>query len=163
MYPLIGGGASFFRGGIPAKEAFESINTISSYILPAQTRGLWHCLSPNAKNVYFQCTQKRTFVQMGQKKHHTHLSLEERRQIYLMLGRKMSAVDITKKLDRHHCTIYREINRNMYYEEDDHKMNGYFAITSICHKYIPRLSSGTLTSGLVTSILPSSIHNRITS
>ena len=63
---------------------------------------------------------------MGQKNHHTHLSLEERRQIYLMLGRKMSACEIAKKLGRHHSTIYREINRNMYFEEDDHKMNGYY-------------------------------------
>ena len=65
---------------------------------------------------------------MGQKKHHTHLSLEGRRQIYLMLGRKMSAVEIAKKLGRHHSTIYREINRNMYFEEDDHKMNGYYPL-----------------------------------
>ncbi len=67
---------------------------------------------------------------MGQKKHHTHLSLEERRQIYLMLGRKMSAVEIAKKLGRHHSTIYREINRNMYFEEDDHKMNGYYPLNA---------------------------------
>lgn len=52
---------------------------------------------------------------MVQKKHHTHLSLEERRQIYLRLGRKTSAVEIAKKLGRHHSTIYREINRNMYF------------------------------------------------
>jgi IS30 family transposase len=42
-----------------------------------------------------------------------------------MLGRKMSAIDIVKKLGRHYSTIYREINHNMYFEEDDHKMNGY--------------------------------------
>lgn len=67
---------------------------------------------------------------MERKKHHTHLSLEERRQIYLMLGRKMSAVEIAKKLGRHHSTIYREINRNMYFEEDDHKMNGYYPLNA---------------------------------
>ena len=26
--------------------------------------------------------------------------------------------------------IYREINRNMYYEADDHKMNGYYPLTA---------------------------------
>lgn len=69
-------------------------------------------------------------MQMGQKKHHSHLSLDERRQIYLMLGRKISALEIAKKLGRHHSTIYREIDRNMYYEADDHKMNGYYPLTA---------------------------------
>lgn len=67
---------------------------------------------------------------MEPKKHHTHISLEERRQIYQMRGRKISAVEIAKKLNRHHSTIYREINRNMYYEEDDHKMNGYYPLNA---------------------------------
>lgn len=63
-------------------------------------------------------------------RNHTHLSLKERRQIYQMLGRKMSAVEIARQLDRHHSTIYREIQRNSYFEEDDHKMNGYYPVNA---------------------------------
>ena len=65
-----------------------------------------------------------------EKKKHKHLSLDERRQIYFLLGRKMPAVEIARKLGHHHSTIYREINRNMYYESDDHKMNGYYPLTA---------------------------------
>ena len=63
-------------------------------------------------------------------RNHTHLSLDERRQIYFMLGRKMSAVKIAYELGRHHSTIYREIQRNSYFEEDDHKMNDYYPVNA---------------------------------
>lgn len=65
---------------------------------------------------------------MSNRKHHTHLSLEERRQIYFMLGRQVSVCEIANKLKRHHSTIYREIARNTYYEEEDHKNNGYYPL-----------------------------------
>ena len=65
-----------------------------------------------------------------ERKKHTHLSLEERRQIYFLLGRKMSAVEIARQLNRHHSTIYREIQRNSYWDEDDHKNNDYYAPAS---------------------------------
>lgn len=57
---------------------------------------------------------------------HKHLTLDERRQIYFMLGRKMSVVDIARQLQRHHSTIYREIQRNSYWDEEDHKNNDYY-------------------------------------
>jgi IS30 family transposase len=41
-------------------------------------------------------------------KHHTHLSLSERRQIYVLLGRKVPLSQIATILGRHHSTIYRE-------------------------------------------------------
>jgi IS30 family transposase len=62
------------------------------------------------------------------KKHHTHLSLEERRQIYLLLGSNTPVYRIAGILGRHHSTIYREIQRNTYLEEDDKKNNGYYPL-----------------------------------
>jgi IS30 family transposase len=68
---------------------------------------------------------------MEQKKYHTHLSLEERRQIYFLLGRKVPVVKIARELGRHHSTIYRELQRNSYWEdEDDRKMNGYYPLSA---------------------------------
>lgn len=63
-------------------------------------------------------------------KKHKHLSLEERRQIYLLLGRKLSVVQIAHQLGRHHSTVYRELQRNSYFEADDHKMNGYYPLNA---------------------------------
>lgn len=70
------------------------------------------------------------------KKHHTHLSLEERRQIYFLLGRKVSACEIARKLGRHHSTIYREIQRNSYWDEEDRKYNDYYPLCA--HEYYRR-------------------------
>lgn len=61
---------------------------------------------------------------------HKHLSLEERRQIYFLLGRKVSVVEIARQLDRHHSTIYREIQRNSYWDEEDHKNNAYYPVNA---------------------------------
>lgn len=67
------------------------------------------------------------------KKHHTHLSLSERRQIYVLLGRKTPVCEIARQLGRHHSTIYREIQRN--YFSDDDPLNftfnsGYFPVNA---------------------------------
>lgn len=64
-----------------------------------------------------------------EKKNHTHLSLAERRQIYFLLGRKASVCRIAKILGRHHSTIYREIQRNTFWDED-HFNNGYFPVNA---------------------------------
>lgn len=66
---------------------------------------------------------------MNQKKHHTHLSKSERRQIYLMLGKKISVCRIAQELGRHHSTIYREINRNSHFHEDPF-LRGYFHVVA---------------------------------
>lgn len=67
---------------------------------------------------------------MDQKKHHTHLSMSERRRIYQLLGRKVSVVEIARDLGRHHSTVYREIQRNSFWDEEDHKMNGYYPVNA---------------------------------
>lgn len=63
-------------------------------------------------------------------KHHSHLSLSERRQIYILLGRKTPVSQIAVLLGRHHSTIYREIQRN-YFSDDDPFNSGYFPVP--CH------------------------------
>jgi len=61
---------------------------------------------------------------MDSKKHHTHLSIEERRQIYLLMGRRVPVCQIAEALGRHHSTIYREIQRNGFWDEEEQKNNG---------------------------------------
>lgn len=73
---------------------------------------------PKNENLVFpRHTGKEVFASGTEKHQHSPLArllLEESRQIYLMLGREMSALEIAKKLNWHHFTIYREINRNMF-------------------------------------------------
>lgn len=66
-------------------------------------------------------------------KHHSHLSLSERRQIYILLGRKTPVCEIARQLGRHHSTIYREIQRNYYCDDDplNYMVNsGYFPLNA---------------------------------
>lgn len=44
--------------------------------------------------------------------HYCHLSLDERRTIYHLLGRKISKTEIARILGRHRSTIFREVQRN---------------------------------------------------
>lgn len=65
---------------------------------------------------------------MNQK--YCHLSLDERRTIYNLLGRKISKTEIAWILGRHRSTIFREVQRNSYWDVDDHKMNDYYPVTA---------------------------------
>lgn len=65
-----------------------------------------------------------------EQRNHGHLTLAERRQIYILLGRKVPVSRIADELGRHHSTIYREIQRNSYFEEDEHKNNGYYLVNA---------------------------------
>jgi transposase, IS30 family len=58
-----------------------------------------------------------------------HISLDERRQIYLGLGAKKSVSEIARHLGRHRSTIYRELQRNTFFHED-HSLNGYFPLNA---------------------------------
>jgi IS30 family transposase len=58
-------------------------------------------------------------------KNHTHLSLEERRKIFLLVNSKTPVKRIAEQLCRHHSTIYRELARNTTYHEDPY-LRGYF-------------------------------------
>lgn len=57
-----------------------------------------------------------------------HLSLDERRKIYQWQGQQLSVNEIAKRLGRHRSTIFREIQRNSYWEEEEHKNNGYYPL-----------------------------------
>lgn len=43
---------------------------------------------------------------------YTHLSLNERKRIFVLNQRGLTIVEIAKRLKRHRSTIYRELNRN---------------------------------------------------
>lgn len=59
-----------------------------------------------------------------------HLCLDERRKIYRWRGQNISVNEIAKRLDRHRSTIFREIQRNSYFEEGDHKNNDYYPVSA---------------------------------
>src|ERR1039458_10716451 len=56
---------------------------------------------------------------------HTHLNLEERRQIFLLVNSKAPVQRIAELLGRHHSTVYRELARNTTYHEEPF-LRGYF-------------------------------------
>jgi len=58
-----------------------------------------------------------------------HLDLNERRQIYLALNANKSVPEIARYLGRHRSTIYRELQRNTFYHEDQF-LNGYFPVNA---------------------------------
>jgi len=62
-----------------------------------------------------------------QTKQYHHLTLDDRRKIYVLTGQKKSVAEIAAHLGRHPVTIYREINRNTYSDEDPN-YRGYFPV-----------------------------------
>lgn len=61
---------------------------------------------------------------------HTELDLRERRTIEDMLNAKVPVGEIAAHIGRHRSTIYREIKRN-FFEDDDFKyLNGYYGVTA---------------------------------
>jgi IS30 family transposase len=56
---------------------------------------------------------------------HTELDLRERRVIEDMLSAKMSVRKIAAEIGRHVSTIYRDIKRNGYIDDELPKLNGY--------------------------------------
>lgn len=62
-------------------------------------------------------------------RHHRHLTLDDRRTIYVMMGQRKSIREIADRLGRHHSTIYREINRNTHSHEEE-VVRGYFPVTA---------------------------------
>lgn len=58
-----------------------------------------------------------------------HLTLDDRRKIYVLTGQKKSISEIAAYLGRNQSTIYREINRNTHSHEDP-VYRGYFPVTA---------------------------------
>ncbi|MBL4750010.1 MAG: IS30 family transposase, partial [Amylibacter sp.] len=61
---------------------------------------------------------------------HIELDLDERRQFYALLGRKLKISEIAALMNRHKSTLYREIKRNFWHDEEVPKAAGYFPVTA---------------------------------
>ena len=59
-----------------------------------------------------------------------HLSLEERRKIAKWLEAKMPIAEIADRLGRAPSTIYRELKRNSYHDDEIPQLNGYHALVA---------------------------------
>lgn len=61
---------------------------------------------------------------------HTELSLRERRAIEDMLNAQVSVSEIAVEIGRHRSTVYREIKRNRYLDDELPNLNGYYGMTA---------------------------------
>lgn len=59
---------------------------------------------------------------------HTELNLRERRRIEDMLNAKAPIWEIAEAIGRHRSTIYREIKRNAFCDEELPELNGYYGL-----------------------------------
>ncbi len=64
-----------------------------------------------------------------------HLNLEERRKIAQWLNAKMPVPEMADRLSRAPSTIYRELKRNYYEDEELPELNGYHA--TLLHEGCP--------------------------
>ena len=61
---------------------------------------------------------------------HTELNLRERRAIEDMLHAKISVREIAAEIGRHVSTVYRDIKRNCYTDDELPELNGYYGIVA---------------------------------
>ena len=61
---------------------------------------------------------------------HTELGLRERRAIEDMLNAKMSVDKIAAEIGRHRSTVFREIKRNRYIDNELPNLSGYYGVTA---------------------------------
>jgi hypothetical protein len=61
---------------------------------------------------------------------HTELDLRERRAIEDMLNAKMPVSKIAAEIGRHRSTVYREIKRNYFNDEELPYLNGYYGMNA---------------------------------
>lgn len=61
---------------------------------------------------------------------HIELNLRERRRIEDMLNAKASVRKIAEAIGRHRSTVYREIKRNAFSDEELPELNGYYAMNA---------------------------------
>ena len=61
---------------------------------------------------------------------HTELGLRERRTIEDRLNAMMSVDRIAAEIGRHRLTVFREIKRNRYVDDELPKLNGYYGMTA---------------------------------
>jgi IS30 family transposase len=61
---------------------------------------------------------------------HAELNLRERRVIEDMLNAKMSVSKISAEIGRYPPTIYRDIKRNGFVDDELPKLNGYYGLVA---------------------------------
>jgi IS30 family transposase len=61
---------------------------------------------------------------------HTELGLRERRTIEDMLNAKISVDKIAAEIGRHSSTVFREIKRNKFVDDELPKLNGYYGMSA---------------------------------
>lgn len=61
---------------------------------------------------------------------HTELELRERRAIEDMLNAKMPVSKIASEIGRHRSTVYREIKRNSFTDDELPYLNGYYGVNA---------------------------------
>ena len=61
---------------------------------------------------------------------HTELDLHERRRIESMLNAKVPVNLIAAEIGRHRSTIYREIQRNRFEDDELPYLNGYYGLAA---------------------------------
>lgn len=61
---------------------------------------------------------------------HTELDLRERRTCEDMLNAIMSVNEIAAEIGRHRSTVYREIKRNVFEDNEMPELNGYYCVTA---------------------------------
>lgn len=61
---------------------------------------------------------------------HTELDLRERRKIEDLLRRKVKVAEIARQINRHRATVYREIKRNFFKDDELPQLNGYYGMVA---------------------------------
>lgn len=61
---------------------------------------------------------------------HIELDLEERRQFYQLLERKLPMTAIAQAMRRHNSTLYREFKRNFWHDENVSNAGRYWSLTA---------------------------------
>ena len=58
----------------------------------------------------------------------TELNIAERRKIEDLLHRKVNVTEIARQINRHRATVYREIKRNFFKDDELPELNGYYGM-----------------------------------
>jgi IS30 family transposase len=61
---------------------------------------------------------------------HIELDMDERRQFYKLLNCKLKMIEIAEIMRRHKSTLYRELKRNFWHDQEVPKAAGYFPVTA---------------------------------
>jgi len=75
----------------------------------------WYILFPSATCQYFQWLHFGDFYMSGC---YTQLTLADRRLLHRLVDQKVTINEMARRLGRHRSTIYREIRRNTFHDNE---------------------------------------------